>query len=287
MERGVSRYAPAGVTGVVFSSGFFGFYAHAGALAAMREIGLRPAAFAGTSAGAIVASMAACHMADAEIRDILFHLRREDFWDPDPPGILWRALLRGLRGYTGYLRGQGFARLLERIPAKRIEDCPTPLVVAATDLTRQTEAVFVQGDLARAVHASGAVPGLFKPVRIRGGWCADGGMVDKAPVLALADHARPSRILVHYLASGNLSKGADAFLRRRFAPWHIHELSVSIARNVAYEHQCALARSRGIEVIEVRSDPPSVGPSRLEAGPAAYHHARKWTLKALSDLCPP
>jgi NTE family protein len=284
MEGGVNRDATIGATGVVFSSGFFGFYAHAGVLSAMRELGIRPAGYAGTSAGAIVAAMAACHMPDRLIRDILFRLKKEDFWDPDPPGTLWRFLLRGLRGYTGYLRGQGFARLLERIPAKRIEDCPTPLVIAATDLTRQAEAVFVQGDLVRAVHASGAVPGLFKPVRMRGAWCVDGGMVDKAPVLALADHIRPSRILVHYLASGNLSERSDAFLRRRFAPWHIHALSVSIARSIAYEHQRVLVRNRGIEVIEVRTDPPSVGPSRLEAGPAAYHHAREAALRSLSGL---
>ena len=276
--------APAGATGVVFSSGFFGFYAHAGVLAAMRGLGLRPAGYAGTSAGAIVAAMAACNMPDAEIRDVLFRLKKEDFWDPDPPGVLWRTLLRGLRGYTGYLRGRGFAELLERIPARRIEDCPTPLVIAATDLSRQTEAVLVRGDLVRAVHASGAVPGLFKPVRIRDRWCVDGGMVDKAPVLALAEHIRPARILVHYLASGNLSERADAFLSRRFTPWHIHALSVSIARSVAYAHQCALVRARGIEVVEVRTNPPPVGPGRLAAGPAAYRHARETALEALSGL---
>lgn len=286
MERRMNRESPAEATGVVFSSGFFGFYAHAGVLAAMRELGFRPAGYAGTSAGAIVAAMAACNMPDAEIRDILFRLKKEDFWDPDPPWALWRALLRGLRGYTGYLRGRGFAGLLERIPARRIEDCPTPLVIAATDLTRQTEAVFARGDLIRAIHASGAVPGLFKPVRVRGGWCVDGGMVDKAPVLALADRIRPARILVHYLASGNLSKRSDAFLSMRFTPWHIHALSVSIARNAAYEHQRARVRSRGIEVVEVTTDPPPVGPGRLSAGPEAYRRARESAREALSGLQP-
>jgi NTE family protein len=284
MEGGVNRPAPAGGTGVVFSSGFFGFYAHAGVLAATRELGLRPTGFAGTSAGAIVAAMAACHMSDEEIRDVLFRLRKEDFWDPDPPGFLWRSLLKGLRGYTGYLRGRGFARLLGKIPASRIEDCPTPLVIAATDLTRQGEAVLVRGDLVEAVHASGAVPGLFKTVRLGRSWCVDGGLVDKAPVVALADHVRPARILVHYLDSGNLSGRTDAFLSMRFTPWHIHALSVSIARKVAYEHQCALVRSRGIEVVEIRTNPPSVGPSRLAAGRAAYHQAREAARAALSDL---
>lgn len=60
--------------------------------------------------------MAACNMPDNEIRDILFGLRKKDFRDPDSPGSLILHLLRGFRGRTGYLKGRGFARLLEGIP---------------------------------------------------------------------------------------------------------------------------------------------------------------------------
>ena len=271
-------------TGVVFSSGFFGFFAHAGVLAAMRSLGIRPAGYAGTSSGAIVAAMAACDMPDLEIRDILFRLRKTDFWDPDPPASLARSMLRGLRGYTGFLRGRGFSRLLERIPMRRIEDCPVPLVVAATDLTRRKEAVFTKGDLIRAIHASGAVPGLFKPVRIEGSWCVDGGIVDKAPVRALAERVRPARILVHFLASSNVADPDDAFLRKRMTPWHVYSLSVNIARTASYEHQCELARAQGIEVVEIRTTPPSVGPNRLDRGPDAYAHARDEALRILKGL---
>lgn len=280
MEGGMSREPS---TGVVFSSGFFGFYAHAGVLSALRELGLRPAGYAGSSSGAIVAAMAACSMPDEDIRDILFRLRREDFWDPDSMTSVLGRVLRGLRGWTGYLHGRGFAGLLERIPAKRIENCTFPLVIAATDLTHQRELVLTEGDLIPAIHASGAVPGLFKPVRLHGAWCVDGGMVDKAPVRALAERIRPSRILVHYLASDNLSDRPDAFLRKRFTPWHIHSLSVNIARRVSYEHQCELLRARGVEVVELRTTPPPVGPTRLAAGPAAYHQARSEALRTLTE----
>lgn len=253
----------------------------------MRELGLEAAGYAGTSSGAIVAAMAASGMNDQEIREILFGLRRNDFWDPDPPSVLLKYALKGLRGYTGYLRGRGFARLLERIPARRIEDCPLPLVICATDLTRGGEAVFERGDLIRAIHASGAVPGLFKPVRIGGSWCADGGIADKAPVRALAERIRPDRIVVHYIGSENLSARPDGFMRRRFTPWHIHSLSVNIARSMSYEHQCALARERGVKVLEVRTDPPRVGPAKLARGPEAYAHARSETLKALAGTLRP
>lgn len=274
--------AQRGGTGVVFSSGFFGFFAHAGVLSALRACGIRPAGFAGASSGAIVAAMAACNMSDEKIQRVLFDLRKADFWDPDPPGTLLGHALRAFRGYTGYLKGKGFERLLETLPVRRIEACAVPLLIAATDLTRQREAVLTSGDLIPALHASGAVPGLFKPARVESSWCVDGGMVDKAPVRALAEYIHPKRILVHFLPSGNVSGHADGFLGKRFTPWHVHHLSVSIARQTAYEHQIALANALGIEIVEIRTEPPPVGPNRLHAGPNAYAHARQAAMEALS-----
>jgi NTE family protein len=269
-------------TGVVFSSGFFGFFAHAGVLSAVRDSGIHPTGFAGSSSGAIVAAMAACGMPDEKIQRVLFDLRKGDFWDPDPPGTLLRYALRGFRGYTGYLKGKGFERLLETLPVRRIEECSVPLLIAATDLTLKREAVLTRGELIPALHASGAVPGLFKPARVGSSWCVDGGIVDKAPVRALAEHIQPARILVHFLPSGNVSGDTDGFLSKRFTPWHVQHLGVSIARQAAYDHQVALAESRGIEIVEIRTSPPSVSPNRLHAGPNAYAQARQAALEALS-----
>ena len=56
-------------TGIVFSSGFFGFFAHAGFLSAIRELGIKPAGVSGSSSGAILAAMAATEMTDDAIRE--------------------------------------------------------------------------------------------------------------------------------------------------------------------------------------------------------------------------
>lgn len=274
--------APPSGTGLVLSSGFFGFYAHAGVLAAVRESGIPISGYSGSSSGAIVAAMAACGMNEPTIKDILFKLKKTDFWDPDPPAYLLRKLFKGLRGYTGYLKGNGFAALLKSLPKRRIEECDTPLVIAATDLTLQKEATFSEGDLIRAVHASGAVPGLFKPVLVGGSWCVDGGLVDKAPVCALAEKIRPARLIIHYLASNNMDRGTNAFLEKRLTPFHAHQLSVNISRQVSYEHQCEIARLKGIELLEIRTTPPPMGPNNLHRGPAVYEHSRKAALEALS-----
>jgi predicted acylesterase/phospholipase RssA len=59
--------------GVVFSSGFFGFFAHAGFLSAIRELKIQPSGYSGASSGAIIAAMAASKMSDEEIKNILFY----------------------------------------------------------------------------------------------------------------------------------------------------------------------------------------------------------------------
>ena len=274
---------PSSKIGVVFSSGFFGFFAHAGFLAALRDVGISPSGYSGASSGAILAAMAAANMSDPLIKEILFSLSKSDFWDPDPLPTLLRSLLNLMKGYTGYLRGDGFARLLEKIPMRRFEECPTPLVITATNLTQRREDTFIRGNLIKAIQASGAVPMLFKPIEIDGALYVDGGVVNKAPVQALADLIQPDKIIVHFVPSADLESPANSFLRRRMTPWHIHSLSLDISRQEAYQKQCDLVRQRGIEIMEVRTDAPPLGPNSLEKGPMAYDKAREATLRILSQ----
>jgi NTE family protein len=189
-----------------------------------------------------------------------------------------------MRGYSGYLRGDGFARLLEKIPIRRFEECTTPVAITATNLTHGREETFIRGDLIKAIQASGAVPMLFKPVEIDGSLYVDGGAVNKAPVQALADLIQPDKIIVHFIPSADLDGSANSFLKRRMTPWHIHSLCFDISRQEAYQRQCDLVRQRGIEIMEVRTDAPSLGPNSLEKGPLAYDKAREATLKILSKI---
>jgi hypothetical protein len=101
-------------------------------------------------------------------------------------------------------------------------------------------------------------------------------------VSALAERIKPSKLIIHYLASNNMAKTPNSFLKRRFAPLHVHQLTVNISRHVSYEHQCKLAIQEGIELLEVRTNPPSMGPNRLRMGPAVYDHARQATIDYLS-----
>jgi NTE family protein len=169
---------------LVLTSGFFGFYAHAGMLEALTSEGIVPSAACGSSAGALVSAAWASGVEIPALVSTLRDLRRDHFWDPSP----------GL----GLLRGELFrARIESMFPVRRFEDCRAPLAISTFDVRARRTHVLTRGELAPAVVASCAVPLLFHPVRHEGRLLLDGGIRDR-PGLA---GARGARRLVHHLAS--------------------------------------------------------------------------------------
>jgi NTE family protein len=167
------------------SSGFFGFFAHAGVISALEENGLLPSRTAGSSAGALVGTLWAAGLGARAISERLLSLSRAEFWDPFP----------GL----GLLRGRRFRRMLEALlPVADFADCRWPAAVSVLDVLSRRVRVVDSGPLAPAVHASCAVPLLFHPVWIHGRPCLDGGMVDRHGLAGIPGGAR---LLYHHLAS--------------------------------------------------------------------------------------
>jgi NTE family protein len=170
---------------LALSSGFFGFFAHAGVVAALEEAGLRPARICGSSAGALVGGLWGAGVPAARLEAALLALRREDFWDPAP----------GL----GLLRGRRFRELVGALlPGPAFEDSPVPVAISAWDLLARRTAVLSEGALAPAIHASCAAPILFQPVRIGRRLYTDGGVGDRH---GLAGRGDGGRVLYHHLAS--------------------------------------------------------------------------------------
>jgi NTE family protein len=58
----------------------------------------------------------------------------------------------------------------------------TPLVMLATDLERGEKVVINSGKIIEGLRATMSYPGLFAPVKIKGRWLVDGGLVDPVPV---------------------------------------------------------------------------------------------------------
>jgi NTE family protein len=141
------------------------------------------------------------------------------------PGVLSRALTAALAGEgkdvfdlawsalamlpPGLMETSGIREYLQalyrsRNRADRFDDLPRPLFVVAVDLDRGEAVAF--GDdgfrdvpVSRAVEASTALPGLYRPVRIDGRDYVDGGVKKTAHIKLAIDHGADLVICINPL----------------------------------------------------------------------------------------
>ena len=140
--------------GVVLCSSFFGFFAHTGFISALENLGIKPIAYAGTSAGALISAFAAAGMNSTEMEEHLLQLRRADFWDPDYLGLV-RSLPSGLNSWSGLLKGDLFRdKITSLLPVDNFESCPKRCCIVSINLSKNTPEIFRHGSLIDAVCAS-------------------------------------------------------------------------------------------------------------------------------------
>ena len=191
------------------SSGFFGFFAHAGVVSVLEEESLIPQRLMGSSAGALVSGLWASGVTSVAMKSFLMDLRKESFWDP---GL-------GL----GLLKGQLFDQLLRSfLKCENFEDTPVRVQMTAFNCYRLRGEVFKSGDLASAIRASCTFPGLFHPTWINGTPYIDGGVTDRSGLLSAQSG---ERILYHHLASRSRLRG---FLGLTSAPSRVQTVTLHL-----------------------------------------------------------
>lgn len=169
-------------TNLALSGGGAGGLAHIPVLEAIDDLGLRPHAIAGVSAGALVGAAFASGLSGAAIRAHVDALSRERL----------KTLLRAWRPGRSW-PGMGFDALQlvdALLPAEvpdRIEDLAIPLTIVATDIQERRPVYIAEGDLRSAIAASIAIPGLFQTVARDGRFLVDGGVTDNLGLVALPD----------------------------------------------------------------------------------------------------
>lgn len=181
---------------LTLGSGFFGFFAHFGVLKALLDAGLKPAQLTGASSGALVAACYASGMSVEAMQQLLFNMKRQDFWDP------------GLAIWTGgLLKGQQFrAQMRQTFPNTTFETLAVPLRLSVYNATKKCTEVLSCGDLVEATYASCALPVLFQPLRRNGETLLDGGVKDRP---ALAGVGATERVLIHHLSTKSPWRKAD------------------------------------------------------------------------------
>lgn len=193
-----------------------------GAVDALSKAGYRFPRVAGTSAGAIVASLVAALQAAGEpmsrLAEIIRTIDYRKFLDRSLIGRVpliggGLSLLVSDGMYRGAYLEQLLAGLLGDLGVRTFGDLRTgeapeqfawSLVVTASDLSRRRlvripwdlESYGIDPDtfpVARAVHASSAIPYVFEPVRVGGAAWVDGGLLSDFPVELFDRPDAPSR----------------------------------------------------------------------------------------------
>jgi NTE family protein len=186
---------------LVFSGGGAKGAWEAGVAAALVEAGVPIALVAGSSAGALNATMVADGRLDrleatwrGLSRDGVYALR---------PSVIFSGLLPGWLGALAIgsreslldpapLRARLATLDLDRIRASRVR-----VVVVATDVVQRRVRTFDNATLTLDVlMGATALPGLFPSVDVGGERLLDGGIVARAPVIEALRQHRPPRALV-------------------------------------------------------------------------------------------
>ena len=154
--------------GLVLGGGGARGLAHIGALRAIDEHGIKPIAISACSMGAIIGATYAAGYSPREIYEIVDRISYS------------QVLSFGEKG--GLLGSKGLAKILSKHLPKTFEDLNIPLEVTTVDVQTGSLLVLRSGDLITALTATSALPGILSPVRYKGRYLVDGGLINGLPV---------------------------------------------------------------------------------------------------------
>lgn len=177
--------------GLALSGGGARGFAHIGVLKALVENDIRIDMIAGTSAGAFAGGAFAAGMTPDEIAAMSAEVR-------------WLNVTRPSLSPLGLLSNAPMGKFIQRhFPVKSFEECSIPFAAVAGCPADGEEVVFTTGDLAFAIRASCAVPGVFSPLKHSDGrLLVDGGIISPLPVSAVRELGVDVVIAVDLMASG-------------------------------------------------------------------------------------
>jgi NTE family protein len=122
----------------------------------------------GTSVGSLIGALYASNPDSFQLEWTAFKIEKGD--------ILDYSIISSKLGPVQGARMEAFIE--QTVKVKRVEDTKIPFYPVATDLNTGETVTLEKGSLARAVHASAAIPGIFVPVPFGNRTLIDGGVTD-------------------------------------------------------------------------------------------------------------
>ncbi len=149
-------------------------FAHIGVIRVLEQERIPIDRVVGTSVGSLIGALYASERDSFDLEWTAFQITQDDIFD--------FRLMNTVLG-MGYAKGERIETwLTAKIKQKNIEQLKVPFAAVATDLNWGYKVVLDRGSVARAVHASSAIPGVFEPVSHVGKLLVDGGVVDNIPI---------------------------------------------------------------------------------------------------------
>jgi NTE family protein len=208
--------------------------AHIAIVEALDEMGVKPAAIAGVSIGAVIGAGYAAGLSGRAMRRHLIKLAH------DRGEVLRRVMAARAVAWSDIL-GAGFGNPLV-VDAAKFYDAfigdmlpedfsalQIPFLAVTTDLYARESVVFTSGPLRPVVQASMAVPGLVRPVELDGRVLVDGGAVDPLPFGCLRGTAD---VVVAVDVSGGVGERANVP-----DPWEALFATISVMSHTIVSHR--------------------------------------------------
>lgn len=171
--RRISRYVGESMVGLVFGVGVGYGFCHVGVLKVIEEENIPIDIIAGSSIGALIASLWAVGYSSSQILEIT-----KDFREPKH---IW-GLIDLTIPHLGFIKGNKLYRFLNKyLGDKTFYDTRLPLKVIASDVKRKESRVLDQGLLVDAIMASCSMPGVFAPFKFKEDLLFDGGVINPLP----------------------------------------------------------------------------------------------------------
>jgi len=200
-------------------------FAHVGVIRALEQEKIPIDMIVGTSVGSLIGAIYASDMNSFELEWTAFSLEKDSLFD--------YGIMNAFTG-MGMAKGDKLEEFVKtKIPTANIENLKLPFAAVATDLNRGTRVVLDKGSVAKAVHASSAIPGVFNPVDHQGRLLVDGGVMDNIPIAVAREKGADIVIAVDIsenVANFNITNLVDVMLQA---------VNIMFSENVGYKKKDA------------------------------------------------
>ncbi len=194
--RFLAREISGQALGLALGSGAAFGYAHVGVLKVLEEEGIEVDILSASSIGAVIGGMWAAGIPANRLIGILKTLdRRNTFFKLFGFADLSVA-------HRGFFKGEQVVRFLRSYVGDiNFRDLKIPIKIISTDLSTGSPVLFDEGSVLQAIRASISIPGIFRPIYVKGKYLIDGGVVDPLPIQVLNRFGAKKIIAVNVLQS--------------------------------------------------------------------------------------